>query len=236
MIDLIQGDCLEYLKGLPDNSVDLVVTDPPYDINATGKGIITKRNIKYVEQIQGITKGFDDSVLPELERVLKGINLYIFCSHNQIIPLLDYFVKERNCFYTILSWHKSNPLPTCNNTYLKDTEYCLFFRERGVPIYGTYHTKFTYYVTGINQTDKAKYGHPTIKPLPLIQNYVLNSSKEGDVVLDPFMGSGTTGVACINTNRSFIGVEIDSNYYNIAQNRIKEAEQEKDNVKLDKVA
>lgn len=221
-IDLRLGDCLEILKDIPDNSIDLVITDPPYDINATGRGIITKRNIKYVDQIQGITSGFDAKVLPELIRVLKKINLYIFCSHNQIIPLLDYFVKERNCFYTILSWHKSNPLPTCNNTYLKDTEYCLFFREKGVKLYGNYHTKYTYYVTGINNTDKAKWGHPTIKPLNIIQNFVINSSLEGDTVLDPFTGSGTTAVACMNTGRNFLGCEIDEKYYQIALNRINE--------------
>ena len=219
-IDLRLGDCLEILKDIPDNSIDLLVTDPPYDINATGRGIVTTR--KYVDQIQDITNGFDANVLPELIRVLKKINLYIFCSHNQIIPLLDYFVKERGCFYTILSWHKSNPLPTCNNTYLKDTEYCLFFREKGVKLYGTYHTKHTYYITGVNQTDKAKWGHPTIKPLNVIQNFVINSSLEGDTVLDPFTGSGTTAIACMNTNRNFLGCEINEKYYQTALNRINE--------------
>lgn len=94
-------------------------------------------------------------------------------------------------------------------------------------IYGSYGTKSTYYITGINQTDKAQWGHPTIKPLQIIQNFVINSSNEGDTVLDPFMGSGTTGVACVNLNRNFIGMEIDEKYYQIAVKRIEDTQRDK---------
>ena len=91
-------------------------------------------------------------------------------------------------------------------------------------MYGSYETKKKYYVTPTNKKDKDKWKHPTIKPLEIIENIVINSSKQGDVVLDCFMGSGTTGVACIKTGRNFIGIEIDENYYKIAEERIKEQE------------
>lgn len=95
----------------------------------------------------------------------------------------------------------------------------MFFREKGVKIYGEYKTKFTYYLTPLNQKDKKLFNHPTVKPLEIIQNFIINSSLEGEIVLDPFMGSGTTAVACINTNRNYIGFEIDERYYKIAEKR-----------------
>ena len=146
-----------------------------------------------------------------------------FCSQKQIIPLIDYFVKNKNCNWNILSWHKSNPVPACGNKYLTDTEFILFFREKGVKIYGEYETKFTYYVTPLNQKDKKQYGHPTIKPIKILQNLIVNSTTENGVVLDCFMGSGSTGVACVNTNRKFIGIELDEGYFNIAKERIEKA-------------
>lgn len=132
------------------------------------------------------------------------------------------FFKEYNM--ELLTWHKTNPVPTCNNKYLSDTEYLLFFRETGVKINGSYETKKKYYVTPTNKDDKKQYGHPTIKPLDIIKNLIINSSNEGDVVLDPFMGSGTTPVACVETNRHYIGFEIDQNYFDIACKRLDEVE------------
>ena len=84
----------------------------------------------------------------------------------------------------------------------------------------SYDAAKTVYYQPINIKDKRSYGHPTIKPLNIIENLVLNSSKEGDVILDPFMGSGTTGVACKELGRNFIGCEIDKNYFEIAKKRI----------------
>jgi len=131
-------------------------------------------------------------------------------------------VKGKKCNYNIISWHKTNPIPACGNKYLTDTEFILFFRERGVKIYGEFHTKFTYYLTPLNQKDKKLYGHPTVKPLNIVRNFIINSSLPGDIVLDPFMGSGTTAVACLETGRHFIGFETNEDYYNIALSRINE--------------
>lgn len=219
-VELKQGDCLEVMKDIEDRSVDLVVTDPPYEIATTGAGMYKQADKQYVKELNGMKDGFSEEVLDELCRVMKKINIYFFCSQRQIIPLLDYFVKKKKCNWNILSWHKTNPIPACGNKYLTDTEFILFFREKGVKVYGSFDTKRTWYATPLNQSDKKKYRHPTVKPLSILENLVVNSSQEGEVVLDCFMGSGSTGVACLNTNRNFIGIELDENYFKIAKERI----------------
>lgn len=211
---------MNILKNIPDNSIDLVVTDPPYEIETNGAGLYKQDDKQYIKELNSIKNGFSDDILDELCRVMKKINIYIFCSQKQIIHLLDFFVTKRKCNYNLLTWHKTNPIPACGNKYLTDTEYILFFREKGVKIFGEFNTKFTYYVTPLNQKDKKQWGHPTIKPLSIIENFIVNSSVQDDLVLDCFMGSGTTGVACLNTNRNFIGIELDKTYYDIAVKRI----------------
>lgn len=223
-VKLYNGDCLELLKDIPDNSVDLVVTDPPYEIETSGAGIYKQEDKQYVKELVSMKDGFSEEILDELCRVMKKINIYLFCSQKQIIPLLDYFVKKKGCNWNLLSWHKSNPVPACGNKYLTDTEFILFFRAKGVKIYGSFDTKKTYYVTPLNQKDKKKYGHPTCKPEEIVKNLIVNSSNEGDIVLDPFMGSGTTGAVSVGINRKFIGVEIDDGYFKIAQDRIHKAQ------------
>lgn len=219
-VKLYNGDCLNWLKKMSDKSVDLVVTDPPYEIETSGAGIYKQEDKQYVKELVGMKDGFSEEILDELCRVMKKINIYLFCSQKQIIPLLDYFVKKKGCNWNLLSWHKSNPIPACGNKYLTDTEFILFFREKGVKVYGSFDTKKTYYVTPLNQKDKKKYGHPTCKPEEIVKNLIINSSNEGDIVLDPFMGSGTTGAVSVSINRKFMGAEIDDGYFKIAQDRI----------------
>lgn len=127
---------------------------------------------------------------------------------------------NKGCFWELFTWHKSNPIPTCNNTYLSDTEYCLIFREKGTNLYGSYETKSKYYISNINKEDKDKYLHPTIKPLEVVKNHIINSTNENDIVLDCFCGSGTTCVAAKETGRRYIGMEIDPEYYKIAKDRL----------------
>ena len=222
-VKLYNDDCLVVMRQMPEKSIDLVVTDPPYDIETSGAGLYKQEDKQYVKELVGMKDGFSEEILDELCRVMKKINIYIFCSQKQIIPLLDYFVKKKGCNWNILSWHKSNPIPACGNKYLTDTEFILFFREKGVKVYGSFDTKKTYYVTPLNQKDKKKYGHPTCKPEEIVRNLIVNSSSEGDVVLDCFMGSGTTGAVCVDIARSFIGVEINEQYFNIANERINSA-------------
>lgn len=215
-------DCLKGMREMPDNCVDLVVTDPPYVIETSGAGIYKQADKQYVKELNDMKDGFSTEVLDELCRIMKKINIYFFCSQKQIIPLLDYFAKGKKCNWNLLTWHKTNPVPACGNKYLTDTEFILFFREKGVKIYGTFNTKFTYYVTPLNQIDKKRYGHPTIKPINIVKNLIVNSSLENGIVFDPFMGSGTTDVSAIECERNFIGYELDPDYYEICNQRIEE--------------
>jgi DNA modification methylase len=213
------------IKNIPDNTIDLIIIDPPYEKKGggynRGGGAFGSQNRIYHSQLDDkeLLKGITNDILDELCRVMKKVNIYIWCNKEQLRQYIDYF-ENKGCNTDLLTWHKTNPVPTCNNKYLSDTEYILFFREKGVKVYGTYTTKKKYYVTPTNKEDKKLYNHPTIKPLNIIENLIVNSSKENDVVLDCFMGSGTTAIGCIKNNRRYIGFEIDEDYYKIAQNRI----------------
>lgn len=228
---LYNGDCKELLKHLPNGCVDLVMTDPPYQIDHTdGGGIVN--TIKGFEKMNhelraaNLINGFDIAILDEMLRVLRKPNLYVWCNGKQLPMYLDYFVREHNCLFDIIVWYKTNAVPTFSNKYLTDKEYCLYFRKGGYCAPSSYASARTVYFQPINAADKRMYGHPTIKPLNIIQTLVQNSTKEGDTVLDCFMGSGTTGEACVRLNRNFIGMEINENFYRIAQTRINASKQQ----------
>lgn len=188
---IFNEDCLEGMRRMPDASVDCIVTDPPYELENQGGGFWSKNEDpaqntynargtrKGMDRLGDIKDGITDEVLDEMCRVMKRINIYIFCSQKQIQQYLDYFVTRRGCNWNLLSWHKTNPIPACGNKYLNDTEYILFFREKGVKVYGSYDTKRTFYVSLRNQEDNVRYHHPTVKPLQIIRNFVLNSTVEG---------------------------------------------------------
>lgn len=224
--EIYNMDCMEGLKLIDDKSIDLVIIDPPYLLNLNKVKNPTRCN-KYANELLKLSNGFDLKVLDLLIQKMKKINIYIYCSKRQVRDILNYF-NDKGCNHEILTWHKQNPSPLTNNIYLPDTEYILFFREKGVKLYGNYRTKHKYYISSTNQMDKKKYKHPTIKPIQLIEYHIENSSKEGDVVLDCFAGSGTTLVGAINKNRKYIGFEIDKEYFEIAKERIKEAEKMKE--------
>lgn len=219
--EIYNMDCMEGIKLLDDKSVDLVVMDPPYLLNINKMKKTSTFN-KYANDLINLKDGFDIKVLDLIIPKMKKVNMYIYCSKRQIKDLLDYFMNK-NCNYEVLTWHKKNPSPLIHNNYLPDTEYVIFAREKGVKLYGNYYTKRKYYISGTNQADKKKWQHPTIKPLQFIENHIINSSQEGDLILDCYCGSGTTLVGAIKSKRNFIGFEIDKNYYEIAKHRVEEA-------------
>lgn len=137
----------------------------------------------------------------------------------QLGKIINYY-ENKKCNIDVLCWHKDDPIPMCGNSYLSDTEYCIFAREPKVPLFGEVNTKRKFYVSHCNREDKYKYKHPTIKPLQIIKNLIINSSKEGDLILDCFSGSGTTCVASKELNRRFIGIEIEPEYHKISLDRL----------------
>jgi site-specific DNA-methyltransferase (adenine-specific) len=218
MINLIHGNCLEQMKNIPDASVDLVLTDPPYKMTKRGKSC----RPNWMPNNMG-DNVFDGKIpnpkewMEQCFRVLKdGTHFYTFCNTNDITEYLQVAQDIGFKLHNIITMIKDTGMP--NRWYLKNCEFVLFFRK-GVakPINDMTSRDWVKVCMPTKKTGKF---HITEKPLSFIQKLVLNSSKENEVVLDCFMGSGTTGVACVNTNRKFIGIEVDDKYFQIAKERI----------------
>lgn len=226
-IKLLKGDCLEFMKDIPDNSIDLIVTDPPYKLVAGGvTGKLSKRITGVCLDHNSIdTKNGNGNFkinnikfsewLPDCYRVLKdGGHCYIMVNDRNMQQLLNETETSGFKLLNILVWNKNNAMP--NHWYMKNAEFILFLRKGIAKYINNQGSKQCMYFNNI----KSKL-HPTEKPVELMSNFIENSTKIGDTVLDPFMGSGTTGIACLNTNRRFIGIEKDDKYFEIASNRIK---------------
>lgn len=155
MIDLRKGDSAEILKTIPDNSVDLVVTDPPYEMDTRGGGLRKGKDYYDVIEGKGLSGGFDESILVELERIMKATNIYLFCNKNQLRMYFDFY-KDKNC--DLLIWRKLNPIPVINNKYLSDIEYIFFARDKGVRLYGDYNSLSKVYESNLNTKDKTLWG------------------------------------------------------------------------------
>lgn len=175
-----------------------------------------RTSIDYVS----IEDGIDFSILNDFVRIMKKINIFIWCSKLQILDIMNYFIKEHNCLYEMIVWQKTNPTPQTNNSWLSDLEYCLYFREKGVPLNDGYELKSKWYSSPINKKDKDLFNHPTIKPLELVKRHLLHTTQPNDIVADFFLGSGTTAVACKETNRQYIGFELSKKWYDITVNRL----------------
>ena len=117
MIDLRNGDCREVLATIPDGSVDLVVMDPPYELQNTGRGAFGRR--AYFNELEPISHGLDPELLESIVSKMKAVNAYIFCNKTQLRMYLDHF-EGRGCNVDVLTRHKTNPTPTCNNKYLRE--------------------------------------------------------------------------------------------------------------------
>lgn len=211
-MQLYNDDCLKVLKTMPDKSVDLVCTDIPYgEVNRNSNGL------------RNLDKGKADIVtfsipnlMDQLDRICSG-SMYIFCGQEQMSEIKKILISK-GYSTRLLVWEKLNPSPmNGDKIWLSGIECCVY----GKLPKATYnlHCKNTVlrYPCGRNKL------HPTQKPLDLIEYLVSASSKEGDIVLDCFMGSGTTGVACKKLNREFIGIELNKEYFEIAKQRIEDA-------------
>ena len=219
-------DSYKAINEIPDKSIDLIYTDIPYLIESGGSGQseLSKRIKKLQhEDLNEINSGIDYTILDEFVRIQKHIYIFIWCSKLQMLDLMKYFVDKHNCRFEILTWNKTNPIPMCNGTWLSDTEYCLVFKEKGAPRYNDgFENKWKWYMSPVNKRDKEKYGHPTCKPLGLVKRHLKHACTNDMVVFDPFLGSGTTAVACKQLGINYLGFELDKEYYQTALNRLKE--------------
>ena len=143
-------------------------------------------------------------------------NMFMFCSNEQVSKLMQWGEKK-GYVTTLLVWHKYNSLPFANCVWWSDTEFIIHIREKSATFQGNSDLKSKVFRHPIV---KSRWGHPTEKPIQLISRYIRIGSNEGDTILDPFMGSGTTGVAALRLNRKFIGIEINNEYFKSAKERI----------------
>lgn len=229
-------DCLEGMERIEDESIDLVVTDPPYKIISGGcrvspgdnetSGILNRRRDRNNDFANIVRDGkmfrnnelsFSDW-LPSIYRVLKQqTHCYIMVNDRNIHEMLNSSTAVGFKLVNMLVWKKNNCTP--NKFYMKNIEFILMLRKgaaRNINNMGS--TQFLEFPNKLG----GKF-HPTEKPVSLMTVLVENSANIGDTVLDPFMGSGTTAVACVNTGRNFIGFENDEGYHKVAMNRIIEA-------------
>ena len=217
-IKLWQGDCLELMKQIPDNSIDLIVTDPPYGMKFQSH----RRKNVYNKIHNDNDLYFLNDFLEESYRVMNdNTAIYVFCSWHNVDTFKSAFEKHFK-LKNILVWVKNNHgSGDLQASYAPKHEFILY-GNKGRRKFESGRNED---VLCFNKTQNAL--HPTQKPVDLLAFLMQNSSQENAIVLDPFMGSGSTGVACVNTNRNFIGIELDENYFNIAKERIEKAEKEK---------
>lgn len=217
-------DCLEGMKFIKDCSIDLVVTDPPYKLVAGGNtsgmtgGIFTPSEAsRSGKMFKNNDIKFSDWSL-DVYRVLKnGGHCYVMVNDRNIQELLNSFTDVGFKVLNILFWDKGNVTPS--KWYMKAGEFIVLFRKgTAININNMGDSTLLSFKNGVGRKQ-----HPTEKPVDLITKLILNSSKEWDVILDPFMGCGTTAIACLNVNRTFIGFELDESYCQIANARITKA-------------
>lgn len=233
---LVQGDCYEIIPTLPDNSIDLVITDPPYEFNGqvSGRGMFSDKNaakyhrkrsvgnLQALESLDSTT--FKPSVLLDLvEPKLKVFYGYFFCNKTLVADYIEW-AKQKKYSYDILCLVKSNPIPAHSTHHVADIEYCVLIRGKGTWFMGT-GLELDYYRKWY-MTTCGKRIHPAEKPVKFIERFVRTSCPENGVILDPFMGSGSTGIACLNNKRNFIGIEKNKGYFNLASERIKARQDE----------
>lgn len=223
MIELYNGDCLEILPTLEENSVDLVLIDPPYEQDFHGGKTNKGRGDDYNRikaKIDFMNNGFPyEKVFKELLRILKIPNLIIFCSNKQISKLMTYF-EQFKLTTTLLIWRKTNACPLGGGKYISDLEYVIYVRGKKAPWNHEAPTSIKYKCKDYPFVAGRKKQHPAEKPLDLIKEFVKLHSLPGQVVLDCYMGAGTTGVACKALGRNFIGIEIEKKYYDIARTNL----------------
>lgn len=214
---IINDDCMSVFPSIKDQSIDLLLTDIPY-------GAVSKNGsdrAKYAGQMRKIDKGDADIVtfdlmdfLRECSRVCVG-TIYIFCGIEQVSTVFSYFDNHPDFMVRQCAWKKTNPAPSNGqHMWLSSMENCIFAKRRKTKFNQMCKSAVWDYPTG-----RAKV-HPTEKPLNLIEYLITSSSDEGDIVLDPCIGSGTTAVAAANLNRRYIGIEIVKEYADLATGRV----------------
>lgn len=214
--ELHLGDCLEVMKSIPAGSVDMILTDPPYGMNLTPQretGKFHGVKIKNDNNLLWVDPFFD-----ECFRVTKtNAGSFFFCSHHCIAQFISGARKAGFEVKNILTWDKKHF--GMGGNWRPVTEFIILC------VKGRFVTKSNNLsnILTFRKVHHSRAAHPTQKPIDLLCHLIEEPDYDPELILDPFMGSGSTGVACMNTGRRFIGIEMDSGYFQTAQGRIMEA-------------
>lgn len=228
-VKLYKGDCIEVMKQMPDNCIDLVVTDPPYKLTSRGSSGTMSGYWAEDKAKKGIVFDSNDTDINDyiggLYRILKdGTHCYIMCNQLNLPHFLDVIGKSEFKYIKCLIWDKCNKI--CGRYYMNCFEYIIMLRKGRERTINDCGMPDILRVPNIKTLDKdGKNIHDSEKPIRLMEILIEQSTNEGDVVFEPFMGSGTTGIASVQSRRNFIGVEIDDKYFAIAEKRINNATQ-----------
>lgn len=217
MWTLYEGDCLDVMKQLPNESIDVVITDPPYNASNSKISCIDKH---YTTIDEDWDKGFN--VRPFMEesiRILKpNGSILVFCSHHL---LGEYLTNIPIKLQQIIHWIKTNPFPAIAKVYTPNVEYICWYVKGSPYVFNKKYANQNIITTNVCQ-GKERTIHPSQKPLKLIEKLVLIHTNAGDTILDPFAGSGTTGVAAEKCGRNSILIEKESKYCEIIRKRLNE--------------
>jgi DNA modification methylase len=206
-------------------TVDTIITDPPYELETHGKGSnkIAQRKQKQNKDLFFVSNGFDyEKCFNLFLKICKIPNIILFCSNKQLSKTMSWF-ENAGLSTTLLVWNKFNAIPACNNTYINDVEFIVYVRGKKAPYNNGAPINVKHKIKTYPYPHMTIREHPTQKPVELIKELVQLHSFAGQTVFDPFMGSGTTGIACMENNRNFIGVEREEKYFNIAKRRIEDS-------------
>lgn len=240
-IELHNGDCLEIMKGIPNKSVDMVLCDLPYGTTSCKWDVIIPFDQLWIEYKRIIKDGHAIVLFGK-----EPFSSLLRCSNLEMYKYDWIWEKEKGCNFANAN---KQPMDNIENISVFYNRRCNYFpikekiekpykhklptkqsksnsftcvRTNG-EIYKVYDTTFPKRILKFSRDGRNKRVHPTQKPVALLEYLIKTYTNEGDTVLDNTMGSGSTGVACVNLNRNFIGIELDENYFNIAKKRIKEA-------------
>ena len=230
-------DCVRAMQKLPAASIDLILTDPPYNLGKFMKNRDT--NLKKMRDNYFGAAGWDDLEFSDWETAMDGFfeeavrvlrrggAMIVFMSIIKVETLIR--IAERHGLYykTTGIWHKQNPMPrNMNLHFVNSTEAWVYFMYNKKT--GTFNNDgkvvHDFIETSVTPASERKHGkHPTQKPEQIMSHFIKLLTNEGDMVLDPFMGSGSTGVAAVKLDRDFTGIELNPSYHLLAQKRIREA-------------